>query len=174
MRKVRNILLLIQHRIAITRNEFMAIAVCCGLLVAGDVADLVLEDRSPFEKEYALDDSVFFALSKAEIADGAVILADTTDGDSSSTRQAAADSAALTKTVPARPAVDKQGRIDLNTASAEALTRLPGIGPALAGRIVESRARLGPFRTIDEITRVSGIGKAKLARLRDHAFVSEP
>lgn len=56
--------------------------------------------------------------------------------------------------------------VDLNQAGVEALDALPGIGPALAGRIVESRARDGPFRRADDLLRVRGIGPALLERLR--------
>jgi competence ComEA-like helix-hairpin-helix protein len=57
-------------------------------------------------------------------------------------------------------------RIDLNAASPEALDRLPGIGPALAARIVADRAARGPFRSSADLDRVKGIGSAKVAALR--------
>lgn len=63
------------------------------------------------------------------------------------------------------------GRIDLNTASAAELDALRGIGPALAQRIVESREQEGPFRSVDEVTRVRGIGPAKLEGFRDQVTV---
>jgi competence protein ComEA len=58
------------------------------------------------------------------------------------------------------------GPIDLATADAATLMTLPGIGPALAARIVEDRERNGPFRTVDDLGRVKGIGQKTLARLR--------
>lgn len=56
--------------------------------------------------------------------------------------------------------------VDLNLADADALQRLPGIGPTLAARVVASRAEEGPFRGLDDLERVSGIGPATVARLR--------
>lgn len=66
------------------------------------------------------------------------------------------------------PASDARGpaRVNINTADAEALTRLPGIGPVLADRIVADRDSAGPYRTADDLLRVRGIGPATLERLR--------
>lgn len=56
-------------------------------------------------------------------------------------------------------------RIDPNTASAEELDRLPGVGPAVADRIVEERARGGPFRSAADLARVPGIGPKAVERI---------
>jgi len=58
------------------------------------------------------------------------------------------------------------GFLDLNRADSAALVALPGIGPALAGRIVAERSRSGGFRSVDDLDRVRGIGPQKLERLR--------
>jgi competence protein ComEA len=58
------------------------------------------------------------------------------------------------------------GVVDVNTASAEELDALPGIGPALAARIVEHRARGGRFRSLEALAEVPGIGPATVERLR--------
>lgn len=57
--------------------------------------------------------------------------------------------------------------VPLNTASAEQLDSLPGIGPALAERIVEYRNQIGQFRSIEEVTQVSGIGPVLFAKIKD-------
>jgi competence protein ComEA len=57
--------------------------------------------------------------------------------------------------------------VDLNTATAEELDALPGVGPATAAAIIDHRRRNGPFRSVDELADVRGIGDAKLAQLRD-------
>ena len=64
-----------------------------------------------------------------------------------------------------RPAGPTSARfqVDLNGASVEELMLLPGIGPALARRIVEHRRSSGPFPTLEALDEVQGIGAAKLA-----------
>ena len=57
--------------------------------------------------------------------------------------------------------------INVNTATAAELEALPGIGPTLAAAIVSERERNGPFRTIDDLNRVPGIGPGRLAQLHD-------
>ena len=61
--------------------------------------------------------------------------------------------------------------IDLNRALASELDALPGIGPVLARRIVEHRTRHGPFRRVEELRAVRGVGPRLLARLRPHLRV---
>ena len=56
--------------------------------------------------------------------------------------------------------------VDLNTATAEELDTLPGIGESLARRIIAYREANGPFGSIEEIMEVSGIGEAKFASWR--------
>jgi competence protein ComEA len=62
--------------------------------------------------------------------------------------------------------------IDLNRATAEDLTRLPGIGAVLAARIVASREADGAFASVEDLRRVPGVGATKLAALRDRVTVS--
>ncbi len=62
-------------------------------------------------------------------------------------------------------------RLNLNTATAEELAALDRIGPALAGRIIRYREEHGPFRTIDQLQAVKGIGPKTFARIRERITV---
>ena len=57
--------------------------------------------------------------------------------------------------------------IDLNTATAKQLEQLPGIGKEIAQRIVDYRADSGPFISINQLMKVKGIGKGKLAKVKE-------
>lgn len=57
--------------------------------------------------------------------------------------------------------------VDVNTADVDTLESLPGVGPATAEAIVAHRERHGPFRRVEDLLDVRGIGDAKLAALRD-------
>ncbi|MGY1752413.1 helix-hairpin-helix domain-containing protein [Blastococcus sp. SYSU D01042] len=59
------------------------------------------------------------------------------------------------------------GLVDLNSATAEELDALPGIGPVLAQRIVAHRDESGPFRSVDQLDDVPGIGPAIAAELAE-------
>jgi competence protein ComEA len=59
-----------------------------------------------------------------------------------------------------------QGTVNVNTASAEQLERLPGVGPSYALRIIEFRKANGPFTNPEQLMDVSGIGEKKFAKMR--------
>ncbi|UNC93320.1 helix-hairpin-helix domain-containing protein [Candidatus Contubernalis alkaliaceticus] len=58
-------------------------------------------------------------------------------------------------------------KININTASQVDLETLPGIGPAKAGAIVQDREKNGPFKSVEDLTRVTGIGEKTLEGMRD-------
>lgn len=64
-------------------------------------------------------------------------------------------------------------KINLNTASADELQMIDGIGPATAANIVDYREANGEFASMDEIVNVKGIGDKKAAQLAEQATVGE-
>ena len=63
--------------------------------------------------------------------------------------------------------------ININTSNEEELTSLPGIGPALAKKIIAYREENGPFSLPEEITNVPGIGKTKYENIKDFITTEE-
>ena len=71
----------------------------------------------------------------------------------------------------AEQALSSNGMVNLNTATAEQLTGLPGIGEAKAAAILSYRAKIGQFTDIEEIKNVSGIGEAMFEKIKDKITV---
>ena len=89
------------------------------------------------------------------------------DGDQVRVPSRAAAVAELTSPV-STPGLETPGApVNLNTASAAELDRLPGIGPSLAKEIIAYRESYGAFAAVEDLLLVPGIGPAKLASLRD-------
>ena len=63
------------------------------------------------------------------------------------------------------------GKVNINTATAEELEALPGIGPVYAQRIVDYRSQHGPFSNLLELTNVTGIGLERVNQIMDYATV---
>ncbi len=72
------------------------------------------------------------------------------------------------------PKIAPAGRVDLNRATPADLATLPGIGPALAARIVEHRQAVGPFPRLEALRAVPGIGPKRYDTLVPHLTVGGP
>ena len=66
--------------------------------------------------------------------------------------------------------IDGVAKIDVNSADAQLLSALPGVGEVLARRIVASREQYGKFENAEALLRVDGIGKGKLNAMRERVF----
>ena len=151
----------LQHRLALTTAEgtvlfVIAAALALGVAVRGAQAT---REARPAAELYA-SDARFAALDRA--ADTAGVGGSAVggaEGVAPPTAPALLDGAAEGAGTAA-PAADAAatGLVNLNTASAHELERLPRIGPALAARIVAYREANGPFRSVQDIERVHGIG----------------
>lgn len=65
-------------------------------------------------------------------------------------------------------------KVNINTASVEQLSTLPGVGPKLAARIVEHRTKSGAFRSAQDLMNVKGVGEKNYAKLEPWVSVGEP
>lgn len=70
------------------------------------------------------------------------------------------------KKPPARP-------VNLNTATAAELQEVPGIGPATAQKILDTRKSYGPFKSVDDLLAIKGIGQKRLDKMRKYLTVGK-
>lgn len=142
----------LQQRIAITNGERNVLFGLALLLCLGLAARYVQRRARPLpDVDYAAESYLFAQASKAATA----------EQTRSDTTSLSAGTQALS--TPINP----------NTATSTELQRLPGIGPALAERVIAYREAHGPFRRVQDLTRVRGIGTKTLARLKPYLVVSE-
>ena len=66
------------------------------------------------------------------------------------------------------------GPININTASAAELEGLPGVGPKMAARIVEYRQKNGPFKKIEDVMNVRGLGEKNFLKVKGQLTVGAP
>jgi competence protein ComEA len=67
---------------------------------------------------------------------------------------------------PAPAASNAAGVVNINTATAEQLNALPGIGPKMAARIIEHRQKAGGFKRVEELMSIQGIGEKNFLKLK--------
>ena len=132
-----------------TKSDISAVLLLSALVLFGGVLGIHEKSRAVISPEVVVDHVEPSILSI------------------SSGRSAGAPSGAVTAEMLARY------KININTAPADSLALLPGIGPNLAGRIVDYRRQSGPFGGTDDLSNVRGIGPARLAAIRDMIAVGD-
>lgn len=78
---------------------------------------------------------------------------------------------ALAQKSKASPKAAATEKVNLNTANLDQLQTLPGVGPAVAKRILDHRTKTGKFTKIEEILNVKGIGEKKFQKMKDRLAV---
>jgi competence ComEA-like helix-hairpin-helix protein len=155
-----NLLSTLQHGFGFTRNEVKVVLLLASTFLVGvgirwNQSRTNAKAQAVKHFDYAKSDSVFYARSR------------NTNGTDSPLSSRSA------RPTPREPLnSDHDGRpIDINTATKDRLTHLPGIGPAYAERIVQYRKDHGPFTSVEDLRKVSGIGKKRMDRLKGRVTV---
>lgn len=154
-----NLLEKFNHAMGFTRTESRVVLFLVITFVLGIGIKYLRESpllRPAFD--YAASDSEFAARSESVVRSGTA---------ASETHRAAMSDSGPGARAPERRIVD------INHATKEELTQLPGIGPTIADRIILYRQDHGPFESVGQLTLVRGIGKKKLERLAPLCSVGE-
>ena len=139
-----NIFKRLKEYFAFTKNEqkvFLFLSVIFLAGVAVKAYKAYIDPNDPPQFDYAVSDSVFIARSATVMNDSL-----------SATAQ-------------------HQRKIDLNTATKSQLVTLPGIGEAMAERIILHREEKGSFKSINDLKKIKGIGEKKFEKLKPHIEV---
>ena len=64
--------------------------------------------------------------------------------------------------------------VNINTANSEELQQVPGIGPATAQKILQMRKSYGPFKSVDDLLAIRGLGEKRLNKMRKYLTVGKP
>ena len=70
-------------------------------------------------------------------------------------------------------AAEENDPIDLNRATARELVQLPGVGEVIAKRIIDFREEHGPFKRVEDLTKVKGIGEKSLEKIRPYIRIGK-
>lgn len=161
----------IQHYLTITDSELKFLIGLSGIFLIGVGVKYIQHDRIPdYSQRYAVIDSLMTAaenrytgLSGSTGLDS--LRASETDSNYLIQGGSGSDTATVASVAP-ETLTGSTLKVNLNTASQSDLQQLPGIGPAIANRIVEYRARYGSFQRTSDLMNVKGIGPRTYEKLR--------
>ena len=78
----------------------------------------------------------------------------------------ASPSSAQSKAAPPKPTATAVAPVNLNTATAEQLATIPGVGPKMAERIIDYRQKNGGFKKVEDLMNVSGVGEKSFLKMK--------
>ncbi len=161
----------LQTRVGFSGPEATAAVALLLALLGGTVALHLQSTSAPVPADfYAATDAAFAQAAADTSAErpptATLALLAAPDALTDSTAAQIAEAEVEAAAAPRRTGKPPPAPTNINTASEAQLQRLPRIGPALAARIVEYRRVNGPFRSIEQITEVKGIGERTLEQMR--------
>lgn len=145
----------------------------CGILIYNKYIFLHIESKMRMKKvRFSL--IVTFALALLvgimlrDIGHSGFTVTENSDAFSSYTDEIAATAAPQDNAEAGTNTAIVSGKININTADLKTLTELDGIGENLAKRIIDYRSKHGKFETVEQIMKVSGIGKKRFGLIKDY------
>jgi competence ComEA-like helix-hairpin-helix protein len=144
-------------------NVIIFIAGFCLLGVAVNIIKISKNNKAYLEFDYKVQDSLFNAASGDSKSDS---VGNIKQKKFDSQRELLDFTSGKTQREFSGKALPGN-KININTASADELVLIPGVGKATAGRIIQYRARHKKFKKFEELLNVKGIGKAKLNKMKE-------
>ena len=118
------------------------------------------------------DGQKIYVPTEEEVKEGTAEAAQAGSGtDSTGSSGTGTGSSATSGSTAGSTSSTSQGKVNINTAGSEELQTLTGVGPAIASRIIDYRNKNGAFKSIEDLTNVSGIGEKTLEKFKDEICV---
>ena len=154
-----------------TRTEILVILFLMALFLAGYIyVEFIKPGKTPENKfiDYTREDSLFNFYNNLDYSDA------DTDSETMKKEKIRNEVLELDDTVSyAKKDIEglTEKSINLNTANANELTRLPGIGEKTAEKIIELRTERGKFKKLEELLDVKGIGEVKFNKIKNFLYI---
>ena len=158
----------------ITASERRVLLTLMSVFLLLTIANTVVPARTVYNDEwYEPIIAEFHERSRQKLAEHEVLMTRyTAESPSATVAQIGQPSNASAQALPASDS-SKAKQVCIQTAQEEELRQIPGIGPVMARRIVAYRHEHGPFRRVEELLGVSGIGPATLERMRPYITIEQ-
>lgn len=152
--------------VLLLRKQEQILSVIALVLLAGIILYHVLS--SPFRYEVTVEEEV---TTETVVATTTVSLSVQGGSPTEAGTPAETPTEPATEAPTEAPGIDATGKVNLNTATLEDLKTLKGVGDSKAQAILDDRNENGPFSSIEDLTRVSGIGQKTFESLKDQITV---
>lgn len=173
-KKIKSGLESIGDKIQLSKTEKVAVWVLLGALTVGQVIIYIKRNYNPLLLDnlrvIPVDDDVATRPRADQILDAVNQKIDEKEAQASRTTPTSVTVSEPKKETPTAMPIEK---ININTASIGELEKLPGVGPALAQRIIDYRIENDGFKRPTDIQKVSGIGRKTYVEMRNMISVGE-